>query len=231
MGPRVNAGKRGFDRVGRWYRPLELLAFGGDLERARFMHLGRLAERLEILLLGEGDGRCAERLAQVAPLARILCVDKSPGMVALASARMAGTPAASRVAFVCADALSYDPEPGRHDAVATLFFLDCFKAEGVEAILSRVGSALRPGALWLFADFVVPPAGLRRARARAWLGLLYEFFRLETGITARELPPSEELLLRAGWSPVATADLQHGLIRSAVLARTGALTGARPASA
>jgi hypothetical protein len=58
-------------------------------------------------------------------------------------------------------------------------------------------------------------------RARAWLGLLYAFFRLETGISARELPPSEELLLRGGWSPVATADLQHGLIRSAVLARTG----------
>ena len=227
----MKAEKRGFDRLGRWYRALELLAFGGDLERARFMHLGRLADRSDILLLGEGDGRCAERLARLAPRARILCIDKSPGMIALASARIARTPAASRVTFVCADALSFDPEPGRHDAVATLFFLDCFDAQGVGAILSRVGSALRPGALWLFADFVVPPAGLARVRARTWLGLLYAFFRFETGISAREMPPSEELLLRGGWSPVETADLQHGLIRSSVLARTELPTGARPASA
>jgi SAM-dependent methyltransferase len=227
----VNAAQRGFDRLGRWYHALELLAFGGDLERARFMHLGRLAERREILLLGEGDGRCAQRLARLAPRARILCIDKSPGMIALATARIAGTPEAARVSFVCADALSYEPEPGRHDAVATLFFLDCFDTQGVAAILARVGSALRPEALWLFADFVVPPAGLARLRARAWLALLYAFFRLETGIAARELPPSEDLLSRGGWRPVETADLQHGLIRSAVYARAVAPTGARPASA
>jgi SAM-dependent methyltransferase len=227
----VKAEKRGLDRLGRWYRALELLAFGGDLERARFMHLGRLADRSDILLLGEGDGRCAERLARLAPRARILCIDKSPGMIALASARIAGTPEAARVSFLCADALSYEPEPGRHDAVATLFFLDCFDAQGVAAILARVGSALQPDALWLIADFVVPPAGLARLRARAWLSLLYAFFRLETGISARELPPSEELLVRGGWSPVESADLQHGLVRSAVFARTLAPTGARPASA
>jgi SAM-dependent methyltransferase len=227
----MSGGAKGFDRIARWYRPLEFLAFGGDLERARFMHLGHLADRREILLLGEGDGRCVERLAGLAPRARIVCVDQSPGMIARAAARIAGTEAAGRVTLVCADATTYAPEPGRHDAVATLFFLDCFEAGAAGSIISRVGAALRPGALWVFADFVEPPGGFGRLRARAWLALLYAFFRLETGIKARALPPSEALLLGGGWRPVASRDLQHGLIRSSVLARDPGATGARSASA
>ena len=222
---------RGFDRVARAYHALELVAFGRDLERARFMHLERLAGRRDILLLGEGDGRCAKRLAMIAPDARILCVDSSPGMIARASARIAGTEAEGRVSFVCADARSYFPEPGRYDAVATLFFLDCFDAGGAEAIISQIGAALRPETLWVFADFVIPPRGFRRFRARAWLSLLYFFFRWETGLSVSELPPSEELLAQQGWRRIASGDLQCGLIRSSVLSRAAGPTGAPSASA
>ena len=41
FGPMTSA--RGFDRLARVYRPLELLAFGRGLERARFALLDRLA--------------------------------------------------------------------------------------------------------------------------------------------------------------------------------------------
>ena len=65
--------KSGFDRLARSYRTLELLAFGRDLERARFAWLPALADRKSILVLGEGDGRCLARLAALAPAARIHC--------------------------------------------------------------------------------------------------------------------------------------------------------------
>ncbi len=231
----MSGGARGFDRIARWYRPAEFLAFGRDLERARFMHLDRLAACASILLLGEGDGRCAARVARLAPGARVHCVDSSQGMIERARSRLSGTDGASRVRFTCADARTFVPEEGAYDAVATLFFLDCFGAREAEGIVSRVSAALHPGAIWLFADFVVPPSGPARVRARAWLRILYAFFRLETGLAVRELPPSEEILGNAGWRPVATTDLQWGLIRSSVLGRTGAVpgppTGARSASA
>jgi SAM-dependent methyltransferase len=222
----------GYGRLSRWYRASELLAFGRDLERARFAHLGRLAERESILLLGEGDGRCVERLSLLAPRARILCVDSSPEMVARARERIAGGPAEGRVQFTCADARSLPHEPGAFDAVVTFFFLDCFDEAGVASIVAQVGRSLRPGALWLFADFVEPGRGLARLRAKAWLALLYAFFRWETGLEQRRLPPSERVLERAGWTGTEAAEFQAGLVRSAVYSRGAAPapTAARAAS-
>jgi SAM-dependent methyltransferase len=136
------------------------------------------------------------------------------------------------VSFLCADALSFTPEPGTFDAVATLFFLDCLDRAGVEAIVSRVGRALRSEGVWLFADFAVPPRGFARLRARAWIGLLYWFFRRGTGLRVSSLPPSEDILKAAGWSLAACREFQAGMIRSAVFERPEipVPTGAREAS-
>jgi ubiquinone/menaquinone biosynthesis C-methylase UbiE len=221
----------GFDRLAPWYRAVEFLAFGRDLERARFQFLPRIAGATEILLLGEGDGRCAERLAGLAPRARITCVDSSPGMIRRAQARLAGHPAGDRVHFVCADVFAFEPGPRRFDAVATLFFLDCFDPSEVGALVPRVGSLLAPDAPWLFADFRVPPAGWARLRAQAWLAFLYAFFRWETSLRVSTLPPSEEILAAHGWAPAAGRDFQHGLLRSAVYERARGPTAARAPSA
>jgi ubiquinone/menaquinone biosynthesis C-methylase UbiE len=215
----MNPERPGFDRLSRWYRALEFAAFGRDLERARFAFLDRLAGCSEVLLLGEGDGRFALRLAQAAPKARILCVDSSPGMIERARRRLGGLAAGGRVEFVCEDLLRFAPEPGRFEAVATLFVLDCFDAGGVESIVSRTSPVLRRGALWLFADFVLPAAGPARQRARAWLWLLYAFFRRETGLAVSSLPDSEGMLARYGWVRTESRELQCGMVRSAVLAR------------
>jgi tRNA (cmo5U34)-methyltransferase len=215
----MSVGPDGFGRLARAYGALEFIAFGGDLERARFCHLDRLSGCRDILLLGEGDGRCAARLAEIAPDARILCVDSSPGMIERASGRIAAMGAQGRVAFTCADALDFKPEAGRFDGVGTLFFLDCFDAVEVEAIVERTGAALRPGSPWLFVDFALPPRGVARLRARSWLAALYAFFRLTTGLRISKLPPSEEVLGRAGWIRAESRDLQNGLLRSAVFRR------------
>jgi SAM-dependent methyltransferase len=180
--------------MARLYRALEFAAFGRDLERARFAHLGRLADCRDILLLGEGDGRCALGLATMATGARLLCVDSSPGMIRRARARLDRAGVGTRVAFECADLRSYTPPPGAFDAVATLFVLDCFGTPDVASIISRTGAA--------------------RLRARAWIALLYAFFRWETGLGVSVLPPSEDLLREAGWRITATRTLQFGLLRS-----------------
>jgi SAM-dependent methyltransferase len=212
----MTGSKSGFDKLARWYRALEWIAFGRDLERARFAFLDRLSGCREILLLGEGDGRCVERLAVLAPGARITCVDSSGGMIERASQRLAGSAALRRITFQCADARLLVPEPGRFDAVATLFFLDCFAESEVASLVGRIGSALRPGAIWLFADFVLPNRGLARLRARVWIGVLYALFRITTGLRVSALPPSEDILARAGWERTAIRDFEWGLIRSAV---------------
>ena len=208
-----------FDSVARVYRALEFLAFGRDLENARFCLLDRLADCREILVLGEGDGRCLAQLVQVAPVARIHCLDASAAMLACAGARIAGSEAHGRVTFERADILVVPFPPARYDAVITCFFLDCFSADQVTALVTGVNRSLRGEARWLFADFALPARGLARLRARIWLAVLYTFFRWQTRLRTNVLPPSEELIQQAGFASKASRTFQGGLLRSVFFER------------
>lgn len=214
---------RSFDRLAGIYRALEYLAFGRDLERARFCFLEKLRACRHILVLGEGDGRCLARLIRAAPAARIDCLDLSPAMLAQAAARLPPE-ARERVTFRCADLLAAELPPARYDAVVTLFFLDCFTPEQTADIVRRIAASLQPGASWLWADFTLPPHGLARLRARAWLALLYTFFRWQTGLPARMLPPAEELIAAAGFACRDRREFQRGLVRSAFFSQPGSDT-------
>lgn len=205
----------GFDRLARIYRALEFIAFGRDLERARFSFLAELRDCREILVLGEGDGRCVARLVTIAPRAKIHCIDGSPAMLASAAQRLPPE-ARPRVTFTCANALQLDLPPDRYDAVVTFFFLDCFTSEQTAEIVRRIRPSLRASSVWLFADFVLPRRGWPRLRARIWLYVLYTFFRWETGLGTRALPNSEEQLAAIGLRRETNREFQHGLIRTAV---------------
>jgi ubiquinone/menaquinone biosynthesis C-methylase UbiE len=214
---------RSFDRLARIYRVLEYGAFGRDLERARFGLLGRLAGCRDILVLGEGDGRCLARLVRHAPEARIDCFDISPAMIARAGRRLPpGT--GDRVTFRCADLLTAELPDKRYDAVVTLFFLDCFTSPQTAGLVRRIAARLRPGALWLWADFTLPPRGLARWRARVWVAVLYFFFRWQTALPARALPPAEALILAAGFRREDERSFQFGLVRAALFSQPGSAT-------
>lgn len=207
---------RSFDRLAGIYRALECAAFGRDLEHARFVFLDHLGECRSILVVGEGDGRCLERLVFAAPRAHIDCLDLSSAMLARAARRLSGREAAARVNFRHADLLTEPLPPGHYDAVVTFFFLDCFTAVQAEAVMARIKTSLKPGALWLWADFSLPDRGIARWRARVWLALLYAYFRWQTGLSARELPPVEEYFVASGFRNIASRTSQWGLLRSAV---------------
>ena len=207
---------RSFDRLVTIYRVLEYLAFGRDLERARFLNLHRLRECKTILVLGEGDGRCLRQLVQAAPHAQVDCLDLSPAMLACAARRLAGHESAGRVKFLQADLLTTNLPVAHYDAVITFFFLDCFTPPQAEAVMARIQTSLRPGALWLWADFAVPKTRFAGWRARIWLNMLYAYFRWQTNLSARELPPMESYFPSHGFEPVAACSLQWGMVRSAV---------------
>lgn len=218
------SGPANFDPLASIYRALEIVAFGGDLARARFCLLDRLSDRRSILVLGEGDGRCLERLVRLAPAARIHCFDASPAMLARARARIAGTEAEARVTFTHADLRHTEFPVGAYDAVVTLFFLDCFDAATAAEIVTRAARALRPDSRWLFADFAVPPRGFRRLRARLWLALLYAFFRQTTKLTVDRLPPSEALIRATGFVSAVVRERQLGLLRTVVFSQPASAT-------
>lgn len=208
-----------FDPVARVYRWLEVAAFGRLLERARFTHLARLADRREILLLGDGDGRSLQRVLRAAPSSRIVSVDASKAMLALAASRVALADQ-HRVTFVHADARTLDLHAGAHDAVVTQFFLDCFTTREVTSLVDRIASATDRDSLWVYTDFALPEPGIRRVIARAIIAALYGFFRWRTGLSARELPPAEQVIRNAGFRAIEEVTFAAGLLRSVVFRKT-----------
>lgn len=208
---------RSFDRLAQCYRALEFLAFGNDLERARFSLLPLLRDSRRILILGEGDGRCLEKLIAIVPQAEIVCLDNSAAMLASAQHRLGDR--AKHVTFQHADLLTTNLPTKHYDAVITCFFLDCFTTEQATAIIARVSRSLRPEARWLWADFVLPPRGILRWRAKIWLSVLYTFFRWQTGLQTRKLPPSESLIRSAGFRVHRQGEWQGKLLRNALFVR------------
>lgn len=190
-----------------------MLAYGRALERARCAHFDLLRDRRDILLLGDGDGRGLELACRIAPRARITTVDFSAGMLRRAAARLSATDR-ERVTFLQADARAVTITPGSHDAIVTLFFLDCFTEDEARAVVARHLPALTADGIWLDADFALPPRGLARWRARLLLWLMITFFRWQTGLGTRRLPPVERLLRECGLAIVASRGWQGGFIRS-----------------
>ena len=121
----------------------------------------------------------------------------------------------SRVGFEQCDIHAKTFPAARYDAVATFFFFDCFTSEQVDAIVARVLPGLTPDARWLFADFTMPPGAIAQWRARAWLAALYGFFRWQTRLDARRLPPSDEILRGHGLQCIGEKRFDRGFVRSA----------------
>lgn len=204
------------------YHALEFLAFGHDLERARFTLMPMLATCRSILIIGEGDGRFLKRFLRLNSHAHIDCIDLSPAMLARAAERIGDE--AHRVHFQAGDIRQVELTANHYDAVVTCFVLDCFSRADCAAIITRIGAALKSHALWLWSDFALPPDGFQRWRARLWVAALHLFFRWQTGQTVRELPPAESLFVVAGFKPIAEATFQRGLLRSVVFSQPGSGT-------
>ena len=156
---------------------------------------------------------------------RLTLVDSSERMLALIARDLARHGAArSRVSFVHRDVRDLSWPPGTFDAVASHFFLDCFTAGELEAVVSRVARWTTDDARWLVSDFAVPDGGWRRWRAMAIHAAMYAFFRLTTGIAARRLTPPDGALRRAGFVLRRRVGASQGLLHADLWSRSGRAT-------
>lgn len=208
-----------FDRVATIYPALEKLTAGNLVQQARTAHLSSLSDTDRILILGEGTGRFLEALMNHNPAARIDVVDASRAMLKTAEQRVTDRSTATSTnapRFIHHDALTWQPDAGAYDAVVTNFFLDCFSPEELRQLVPHVASMTRHGSVWLNADFSIPPRGWRRFRARMIHWLMYRFFRLTTGLSARRLTSPDPLMKEAGFGLRERIAGNHGLLQSDV---------------
>lgn len=81
----------------------------------------------------------------------------------------------------------------------THFFLDCFTADEIALVVRKLGTMATPEANWLLADFQIAAAGAARLRSHAIVCLLYQFFKLTTGLHANSLTSPDGGIEEAGF--------------------------------
>ncbi len=190
-----------FDRLASHYRWMEWLLAGGKLQRCRTAFIGDIPAPRNVLMLGEGNGRCLVEMLRAFPAARFTCVDASARMLECARARVkAHALRDAAIEFIQADALHWQAPVARFDLLVTHFFLDCFRAEQLAALVPRLAAAATPDARWLLADFCEPPSGIAKWRARWILRAMYFFFRRATGLPASHLTPPDAFLQHSGFA-------------------------------
>lgn len=211
-----------FDTLAPWYPTLEWLAFGDDLQRCRVAFLGEIAAPQRALIVGEGNGRFLCELLRLHPGIEVDCLDASQRMLRLARERVDRKfPGhAESVRFLHQDITSWAAPERHYDLLVTHFVLDCFPEAALTSIIRKLARAAADDANWLLADFCIPPNGMARLRARAWLAAMYLFFRVTARIDARELVDPASFMRAEGFGLARQQLLRSGMLKSEIWRRS-----------
>ncbi|MEM1178549.1 MAG: class I SAM-dependent methyltransferase [Acidobacteriota bacterium] len=133
-------------------------------------HLGRCAE---VLVSGAGSGEGLVRLATAGPEWRLTALDPSPVMLAEAERKVLAAGFGDRVRFVESRLESWGADRTFDAAVSLLvahFMPDDPQESGPRrAYTGAVARRLKPGGLYVSADFTADAAGRLRGAFRRWL--------------------------------------------------------------
>lgn len=204
-----------FDILAPHYRWMEFILAGEKLQRCRTAFLDEIPEAHNILLLGEGHGRCLVECHRRFASANITCVDASEPMLVQARRHLVRHNLEStKVNFIHANALNWTPAGESHDLIITNFFLDCFRADQLERLISCLAAGMTSDANWLVADFQAARAGLKRLRSQLILWSMYVFFRAVTRLPAKKLTAPDSFLERVGFRLQRRTESEWGLLHS-----------------
>lgn len=196
-----------FDRIASVYDLLVGLVFGKRLESAQSLLLDRVKAGDSVLIIGGGSGRLLEQLFEQQPDCRVDYVEASAKMLELARQRV-GTD--ERVNFV--HGTQVEIPKADYDCIITAFFLDVFGPDGLNDVIVELKGRLKKGGIWLVTDF----NKTGRIGHRILLWIMHLFFRITTGLAARQLQPLNKLLQAHAMLLSENQGLENALIFTAL---------------
>jgi ubiquinone/menaquinone biosynthesis C-methylase UbiE len=178
-----------------FYDRLSRLVYGRALVNSQVYLLNFVPANSRILIVGGGTGWILDELTKIHPAGlNITYVEISANMLALSQKRTTGQ---NEVTFIN-DAVENVKLTAGFDVVITPFLFDNFLDETVDIVFNHLHNLLKPGGLWLNADF--------QLTGRWWQNVLLKsmfiFFRLLCGIEASRLPAIEKRFNTAGYSVI-----------------------------
>lgn len=205
----------GFDFVAAFYDPLARLVYGPALRRAQQAALtaGLPAGAPRVLIIGGGTGWVLGEVLRRNPAARLLYLEASPRMLLQSQQWLHRhlPQHAAQVEFRLGTEAALQASE-QFEAVLTFFFLDLFEPVRLRKIVVRLRATLVPAGVWLLADFGPPKTWWHQLL----LGLMYGFFGLTTGISARHRPLIEAELCRSGLTPEAAGQFFGRMVEASV---------------
>ena len=149
---------RNYDRAAWFYETSSNLYSTGQIKVAKLSQLRFLQPGQSILYLGVGAGEDACEAAKSG--LNVTCLDISQGMLNRLQRKL--DRAGVKAELICGNAFDHC-RFGEYDAVATNFFLNCFKRPMMREMMQHALSLVRPGGRFFVAD-VSPPQGSLPAR-------------------------------------------------------------------
>jgi ubiquinone/menaquinone biosynthesis C-methylase UbiE len=178
-----------------FYDRLSRLVYGRALVNSQVYLLNFVPANSRILIVGGGTGWILDELTKIHPARLdITYVEISANMTALSQKRQTGQ---NQVTFIN-DAVENVKLPDGFDVVITPFLFDNFLDETVDIVFNHLHNLLKPGGLWLNADF--------QLTGRWWQNVLLKsmfiFFRLLCGIEASRLPAIKKRFNNSGYDVI-----------------------------
>lgn len=173
-----------YDNAASFYDRLSLLVFGNTLVKAQVYLLKFIPPSSRVLIVGGGTGWILEELTKVHPQdLHITYVELSAKMLSRTRKR---TIADNEVRFIHS-AIEDVRFFQKFDVIITPFLFDSFSEPTLEEIFAYLHQQLKPGGLWLYADF---------KKTNVWwqqvvLKTMLVFFKLICNIEAGKLPDVE----------------------------------------
>lgn len=201
-----------FDKSTTWYDRLSKFVFGNRLRNSERKLIPNLPHTGTILWIGGGSGQILPEILKARPNLRILFLDTSEKMNALARNRISD--ANDRVEFFTSHAQLKEREE-EITAILLFFVLDVFEEEELNEVLPHwTMSSDQKVELLLVADFDYPETGTGRLMASLLIPIMYFFFRLTIQFPTKRLPDWKKSLRHLGYEEKVVNKSLRGVIRS-----------------
>jgi ubiquinone/menaquinone biosynthesis C-methylase UbiE len=192
-----------------FYDRLSKLIYGKALIRSQVYLLKLIPAKSRILIVGGGTGWILEEIAKIHPSGLVITyIEVAPRMIGLSRKRKAGN---NQIVFINEPVENVSLR-NDFDVVITPFLFDNFTEENFQKIFSHIHSALKPGGLWLNADFRLTGKWWQKLMLRS----MFLFFRTICVIEAKKLPGIQAAFDKYGYEAMENKSFFGDFILSSI---------------